>query len=195
MNPRSAPAATAPAQPWWRRVPWLTVAILTALLSYNILFAVRHDSDAAISPLVGRAAPVFALPVLDTSATRSLASSQGKVTLIDFWSTGCGPCKRELPSIAALRTELAGESFELLSVNVDVDAPGRASQIRQVLAQAGAQLPVLLDDGSASAQYSVSRIPMKVLVNRAGRVAKVYVGTTDEDQLRAQIAAELASGG
>ena len=132
---------------------------------------------------------------MDSETVTSLAATTGQVRLIDFWSTGCGPCKRELPSLAVLARELSSEPFTLLSVNIDEDMADRGGAIRRALGGAAGAFPILLDDGSASGKYAVYRIPFKVLVDREGVVRRVYTGGTDPDELRADIEAVLGSKG
>jgi thiol-disulfide isomerase/thioredoxin len=132
---------------------------------------------------------------MDSDTVTSLEASTGQVRLIDFWSTGCGPCKRELPSLAVLAHDLGSEPFTLLSVNIDEDMADRGAAIRRALGGAAGAYPVLLDDGSASSRYAVYRIPFKVLVDRAGVVRRVYTGGTDPDELRADIQEVLGGKG
>jgi thiol-disulfide isomerase/thioredoxin len=185
--------------PWWRRVPWLTVAVLSLLVVYNIHWYRSHPQSAGASgpqsALIGHPAPGFSLRTMDSETVTSLEATKGQVRLIDFWSTGCGPCKRELPALAVLAHDLGDKPFMLLSVNIDDDMADRGAAIRRALGGASGAFPILLDDGSASSRYAVYRIPFKVLVDREGVVRRVYTGGTDPDELRADIQAVLGSKG
>ena len=199
MKWEPAVASASPTAPWWRRMPWLTVAVLGLLVVYNIHWYRSHPQSASgtgpQSALIGQPAPTFSLRTMDSETVTSLAASNGQVRLIDFWSTGCGPCKRELPSLAVLAHDLGGEPFTLLSVNIDEDMADRGAAIRRALGGAAGAFPILLDDGSASSRYAVYRIPFKVLVDREGVVRRVYTGGTDPDELRADIQAVLGGKG
>src|SRR5262245_40548377 len=96
------------------------------------VFAFRPPSDAKLvkkiempgesgnqtpSPLVGKPAEDFALADL-TGKQRRLSALKGKVVLIDFWATWCGPCRRELPNIAKLHKELTAKGLAIVAVNV-----------------------------------------------------------------------------
>lgn len=184
---------------WWRRVPWVTVAVLTLLVAYNIHWYRSHpDSSGPAGPqsgLLGRPAPGFSLRTMEAAGTTSLEGTQGRVRLIDFWSVGCGPCKRELPSLAVLARDLSDEPFSLLSVNIDADIADRGEAIQRALGGAAGAFPILLDDGAVAEQYAVYRIPLKLLVDRDGVVRKVYTGGSNPDELRADIEALLATKG
>jgi thiol-disulfide isomerase/thioredoxin len=199
MKWEPAVASASPTAPWWRRMPWLTVAVLGLLVVYNIHWYRSHPQSASgtgpQSALIGQPAPGFSLRTMDSEIVTSLEASTGQVRLIDFWSTGCGPCKRELPSLAVLAHDLGSEPFTLLSVNIDEDMADRGAAIRRALGGAAGAFPILLDDGSASRRYAVYRIPFKVLVDRAGVVRRVYTGGTDPDELRADIQAVLGGKG
>lgn len=49
----------------------------------------------------------------------TLADFRGKVTLVNFWATWCGPCEREMPSLAALEREKGSDSFQVIAISVD----------------------------------------------------------------------------
>ena len=49
----------------------------------------------------------------------TLADFEGTVTLVNFWATWCGPCEREMPSLAALQREKGGDNFQVIAISVD----------------------------------------------------------------------------
>lgn len=185
VEPTTAPGA---ALPWWRRVPWLTIAVLVVLVVYNIQWYRSHPQTGTHSgpqqAMIGKPAPLFSLRTLDGAGVTGVAETTGKVRLIDFWSTGCGPCKRELPSLAVLARDLESRPFALLSVNIDSDVADREAAIRRALGGAAGAFPVLLDDGAVAERYAVYRIPFKVLVDADGVVRQVFTGGSDADALR-----------
>jgi len=195
---RNEPAATSnAAAPWWRRIPWVTVAVLTLLVAYNIHWYRSHPASSGQagpqSGMIGHPAPGFSLRTMASGEVTSLAATQGRVRLIDFWSVGCGPCKREMPALAILSRDLATAPFSLISVNIDADMSDRGGAIRRALGGAEGAFPVLLDDGAVAESYAVYRIPLKLLLDRSGVVRKVYTGGSDPDELRADIDALLAA--
>ncbi len=121
---------------------------------------------------------------------RTLGEFDGKVLLINFWTSWCPPCIREMPALRRLRRSLSNEPFALLAVNV---AEGRGIVQRfAVLEEDGIQL--LRDvDGNIARQWGVAAYPTSVILDANGRRRATIVGETDWDsearyaQLRALI--------
>jgi thiol-disulfide isomerase/thioredoxin len=102
-----------------------------------------------------------------------LQEQRGKVVLINFWATWCGPCRQEMPHLSRLYEKYRGAGFVLLGVNVDDDAR-RATDLAQKL---GLPFPVLLDtDKKVSRLYDLGTMPTSVLIDRDGKVRYLHNG-------------------
>ncbi len=133
------------------------------------------------SPLIGKPAQDFELADL-AGAKHSLSGFKGKVVLVDFWATWCGPCRRELPNVVKLRKELAAKGLEVVAVDVG-EAP---TAVNGYLHDNQLDLPVWLDrDRKVSEAYGANAIPTLVVVGRDGVVSSLVVGLHDESDLRA----------
>jgi thiol-disulfide isomerase/thioredoxin/outer membrane lipoprotein-sorting protein len=125
-----------------------------------------------------RPAPDFVLRDLDSREVR-LSELRGKVVLLDFWATWCGPCRAAFPMI-----ELLHRSFKekgLVVYGIDDEPPQIA---REFLKKYGYLAPSLVDaNRDAATKYNVGGIPTTVLIDREGRVAFYEVGPSYE-QLR-----------
>jgi thiol-disulfide isomerase/thioredoxin len=136
-------------------------------------------ADAADSPptgtesaLVGQPAPAFQLDVLDGSKFK-LADRKGRVVVLDFWATWCGPCIQSMPLVEEVIKDFADRDVELLAVNMEE----RPEQVKAVLERHKFGVPVAIDrDGGVAAKYAVTAIPQTVVIDRDGKVARLFVG-------------------
>jgi thiol-disulfide isomerase/thioredoxin len=120
----------------------------------------------------GMQAVPFELTSLDGTQVR-LSDLAGKVVLVNFWATWCGPCKEEMPSLARLQRQLDPKKFVLLTVTTDLQRQG----IAQFLSHAGVTLPVLFDeDQEVSRSFLVRGLPTTVVVGRDGTVLGRAIG-------------------
>jgi thiol-disulfide isomerase/thioredoxin len=122
-------------------------------------------------PTGSMAAP-FELSTLDGKVVK-LSDSSGKVVLVNFWATWCGPCKEEMPSLARLQKQLDPAQFILLTVTTDMQRQG----IAHFLSQLGVSLPVLFDeDQEVSRSFMVRGLPTTVVIARDGTLVGRAVG-------------------
>ena len=123
------------------------------------------------SPVGSMAAP-FELTTLDGKVVKS-SELAGKVVLVNFWATWCGPCKEEMPSLARLQKQLDPTHFVLLTVTTDLQRQG----IAHFLSQLRVTLPVLFDeDQEVSRSFMVRGLPTTVVIARDGTLAGRAVG-------------------
>jgi peroxiredoxin len=121
---------------------------------------------------VGKPAPDFKLKSLDGQDV-SLASLKGKIVILDFWATWCGPCRKGLPVLMEVAKERAADGVVLWAV--DLDEPKK--KVADFLKKKGWNLPVLLDaKGKTSQKYGVGGIPHTVIIDPEGIVRSVEIG-------------------
>ena len=152
------------------------------------------EAEAQIPQLkvkVGDAAPEFALKDLDGKEV-TLASLRGKVVLLDFWATWCGPCKAAMPGIQKIHEDYAGKDVVVLGVNAM--EPGDGSKARDYVQSKKYTYGCLLKGDQLAAAYGVTGIPTLVIVGKDGKVAFAEVGFGDGGAagLRKAIDAALA---
>ena len=119
----------------------------------------------------------FDLKALD-GATLGSHDLTGKVVLLNFWATWCGPCKDEMPSLARLQSRFDPGRVRVVTVTTDMHPRG----IKQFLDHLGIKLPVLFDeDQELSRLFMVRGLPTTVLIDQEGRALGRAVGPRDWD--------------
>jgi thiol-disulfide isomerase/thioredoxin len=112
-----------------------------------------------------------------SGGTVSIASLRGKVVLVDFWASWCGPCKVSFPAIDKLHQALAAKGLYVLAVNVDE----RRRDADRFLDGRPHEMGVVFDpEGKGPAAFRVSGMPSSYLLGRDGRLRFVHEGYTEK---------------
>lgn len=157
----------------------LNRVLITAMLSLmSIVSAGPTRASESFVPFemsrlpAGSTAVPFELKALDGKVVK-LSELAGKVVLVNFWATWCGPCKEEMPSLARLQQQLDPAQFVLLTVTTDLHRQG----IAQFLSRLGVSLPVLFDDDQdVSRSFMVRGLPTTIVIARDGMLVGRAVG-------------------
>jgi thiol-disulfide isomerase/thioredoxin len=169
---RLTAAAAVPTKPATRAGAALLALVLAGTLIQAAWLARHVDTMRPMTD--GDPAPAFALHAIDKGgapgAEVSLAQYRGKVVVIDFWATWCGPCIRSMPKLESLARRYAGE-LVVIAVNLD-----DAAKARSMFDESGYRITLVADDGQVSVRYGVSTIPHTVVIDREGIVRIVYRG-------------------
>jgi len=103
----------------------------------------------------------------------NLEASHGKVVLLNFWATWCGPCREELPGLIALQKRYA-DRLQIIGLVVDDDDE---KNILEVMNSEGINYPVALADSKTRFDYGgIAALPTMFLINADGRVVQKHVG-------------------
>jgi cytochrome c biogenesis protein CcmG/thiol:disulfide interchange protein DsbE len=123
-------------------------------------------------------APDFRLPSVAGGEVQ-LSDLRGKVVLIDFWATWCGPCVKGIPHLNELYSEHKGAGFEIVGVSVDQGRGGRTGieTVKQFVKSTPIDYTLVMADASTATSYGgIRSIPTAFLVDRNGKVRHKYVG-------------------
>jgi thiol-disulfide isomerase/thioredoxin len=155
----------------------------------------------AMAAFVRKAAPT-PLPEIGfqdaSGATVTLAQWKGRVVLMNLWATWCGPCRKEMPALAALQKQLGGPDFEVVAVSVDSKGAEASSAF---LKETGADSLKLYVDPSTKVLEAIQAIglPATVLIDRQGNEIGRMLGPAEwsspeaEALIKAAIAEKPAS--
>jgi len=179
-----------------------------AALALGLVIAAGMTGDAVaiarapsrIAPVgSGTPAPAFTLPRIeaDPAAPKqqiALSASAGRVVLLDFWATWCGPCLRMLPVVDGVARDWKDRGVDVLGVNSDGDGI-TDDELRSFLRAHPATYPMLRDDGRVGGLYKVNLLPQFVVVGRDGRIAQVLRGLATRADFDAALRAAGAGAG
>lgn len=145
----------------------LPFLVVSALLVYGVAFVGCSDSRRGISP--GETAPDVVGVDLN-GAQVSLHQVPGRVLLVNFWATWCGPCMEELPALQALHEKLQGSGFSV--VGIAIDDP--AENVREAVACNKITYPVLLDEaGKSKRSFEIKGMPESFVLDAQRKVVVV----------------------
>ncbi len=133
-------------------------------------------------------APDFTLQGLD-GKRYTLSKLRGKVVLLNFWATWCGPCRREIPDLVRIHAKYEAQDFVVLGVSMDDLAP---DQIQRFATNYKINYPVLHGPYSelmkiAQAYGGIGAVPTTFLVDRQGKIRARYIGARSERTFLADI--------
>jgi thiol-disulfide isomerase/thioredoxin len=132
-------------------------------------------------------APAFALKDLEGKPL-SLEEAKGKVVLLNFWATWCGPCRAEIPDLIELQKEFK-DKLEIIALATDEDD---AEEVKKFVAKEGINYPVAMDDDKVSGEYGgVPALPTSFVIDPQGRVVEKHVGLNDPSIYELEVRALL----
>ncbi len=132
------------------------------------------------------AAPDFTLELLDGSVVQ-LSDLQGKVVMLDFWSSWCAPCRDEAPGLARVYNEFRGAPVEFVGISIW----DKATDARIFTDTFGVTYPNGVDNGgNILVDYAVRGIPEKFFIDVNGQIVRKFIGPASEARL-AEILNEL----
>lgn len=131
-----------------------------------------------------RIAPGFQLPTLQSQMV-TLSELRGRVVLLNFWATWCGPCRQEIPWFMEFENTYGPQGLTVLGVAMDEEG---AKVVAPYVARRNVNYAVLLGNEETARLYGgVKRLPVTVLIDRQGRIAFVSDGAVNRKQCQTEI--------
>lgn len=176
----------------WKRA---TIAVVAAVpLIALFAFGFTRDPGEIPSPLPGRDAPDFALPVFapgeppltrDVGDTIALRELTGKVTVVNFWASWCLACRDEHEALSETARRYAGQPAQFVGVLYN-DRP--ALGLNWIARMGGQSYPSVTDERSRTAiDFGLYGVPETFIIDPSGRIAYKHIGPISEGVLRSWI--------
>jgi peroxiredoxin len=139
--------------------------ILPSILFLLLTLSVREAVSLDAAPQVGKLAPSFTLADVNGKKV-TLSEYSGKVILINFWATFCGPCKAEMPSLNSLFLEFKKDGLIVLAISTD----DSEKPVQSFIKEKNIAFSVLMDKDQEVYfdQYGVLGLPTSFIIDRDG---------------------------
>ena len=125
-------------------------------------------------------APDFSLKDADGKTVR-LSDYKGKVVLLDFWATWCGPCKIEIPWFMDFERKHKDQGFSVLGVSMDDDG---WNAVKPFVNELGINYRIVIGNDSTAESYGgIDALPTTFLIDREGKIAAVHVGLASKSEI------------
>jgi len=161
---------------------WVSVLAALALSGFAIIWSSNKSKKPYEPPTT---------PVISSSVKASLDQFKGKVVILDFWATWCGPCRMEIPGFINLQKKYHDQGLEVVGVSLDPITPpqGNAASVGPFMQKFNINYTILMvKDPAATAGYDYSHgIPTTYIVDREGRIAKQHIGAIGESVFEEEI--------
>jgi thiol-disulfide isomerase/thioredoxin len=135
-----------------------------------LLLLLPAGLDAEGPSLVNKPAPRLAGTSLNLSI--SLAREHGKIVLLNFWATWCGPCRLEMPQFERWQQQYAAKGLQVIGVSIDDSAP----PARAFAEKLHLNYPVILSNDKLGEAYGVYGVPVTLLIDRHGIIRARFDG-------------------
>lgn len=172
----------------------LAGAVLAALIVAVILVTKYVPTSSLFSPglrTMDTPAPPIHLVMLDDASPVSLDSLRGRVVVLDFWATWCGPCKEEMPEILKVRRQYQADPnvvFFAVNSGWDDDTPDK---IRAAIAKERWDIPVALDNDGADRSLHIAGLPTLVVIDGRGHIRMENEGYGSAQDLEGDLSREI----
>jgi peroxiredoxin len=156
-----------------------TIGFVASMVILAVL-ALASDNETGTSEDVP--APTWKLQSFDGKSV-SFDDFKGKVVILDFWATWCGPCREEIPGLIDLQKKYEKQGLAVVGISLD---GGGAEVVKAFVTKVGMNYAVLLGNDKVQQAFGgIDAIPATFVIDRRGHIVKKYVGLVEKKQLEA----------
>ncbi len=163
---------------------WFFIFCLCAIGALILPYCAKKPKEPA-------SAPDFTLQTVEGQEV-TLSGLRGKVVLLDFWATWCGPCKESIPHLTQLYKNYQDKGFELIGMSLDKS--GEMEMVRRFVKSMDIPYSIIMTPEDVARNYKITGLPTTVLIDKEGKVREKIVGfnSTIGQQIAARVS-ELTS--
>ncbi|HEU5247888.1 MAG TPA: TlpA disulfide reductase family protein [Candidatus Udaeobacter sp.] len=160
----------------------LVVAFVILAVSMASAALAENDVSNALKP-----APDWELKNLEGKVVK-LSEFRGKVVILDFWATWCGPCRVEIPHFVELQKQYRDKGLAVIGVSLDEQGP---EVVKKFVKQFGVNYPVVIGNEKIADAYGIEGLPTTFVIDRHGRIVSWYIGYNDKAVFEKEIQSQL----
>ena len=138
-------------------------------LFVSVLLAVNITVSAWAQPPVGSKVPEIELPAANGTLVK-LSSLKGKVVLIDFWASWCGPCRQSMPALKNVYKKYKAKGLEIYGISLDQNQAAWSKALRE---DGTPWLHVIDTEGGTARKWGIQYIPTSFLLDKDGKLIAV----------------------
>jgi cytochrome c biogenesis protein CcmG, thiol:disulfide interchange protein DsbE len=159
---------------------FIVAVLLLAITGYGIWNALAAEKAKEVGLSVGNVAPDFSLQTLN-GKTVHLSDFRGKPVIVNFWTTWCPPCKKEMPDMEKFYRNYHSE-VELLAVHLT--SQDTRENVKSFVNEYQLSFPVVLDEKKKALElYHIQTIPTSYIIDKDGVIRKKIVGPMTYEQM------------
>jgi thiol-disulfide isomerase/thioredoxin len=155
--------------------PWIKLTTVSAALAASSLFIAGAQNKT--DTFEGKTIPSFTLKNVN-GGTWTNANLKGKVVLLDFWATWCGPCKKASPTMEKLHKGLKSKGLTVIGVSVMEDVKG-TKDIKKYRDEHKYTYNFAYEGDALAEKLKIVGVPQFVLIDRSGKVVETWEGYSD----------------